>query len=249
MKISKRSLLSMTALVLTMAVTAFGTVAYMTDSDTVTNTFTVGNIDIIVDETNVDKEPAADGTIPERDQANEYDLIPGVKYVKDPTITVKANSEECYVRFRVTLNNIAELQAIVRRHSDVPADEYVAPDPVELLKMFVGKINECWDPYYFEYDDESALIEFRYEAENADGVMIDKVATSASDTVLPALFNTFMVPVWMDGSDLEMLNGLVLKADGDAVQTAAFDNADEAWEAYDYQVFDKAMTITADTLR
>ena len=50
MKISKRSLFSIIALVLTMSMTAFGTVAYMTDRDQVTNTFTVGNIDIIVDE-------------------------------------------------------------------------------------------------------------------------------------------------------------------------------------------------------
>ena len=50
MRISKRSLLSVVALALTIAVTAFGTVAYMTDSDTVTNTFTVGNINITVDE-------------------------------------------------------------------------------------------------------------------------------------------------------------------------------------------------------
>ena len=61
MRISKRSLLSVVALALTIAVTAFGTVAYMTDSDTVTNTFTVGNINITVDEENVDGIPDENG--------------------------------------------------------------------------------------------------------------------------------------------------------------------------------------------
>ena len=88
MRISKRSLLSVVALALTIAVTAFGTVAYMTDSDTVTNTFTVGNINITVDEENVDGIPDENGNIiPERDRQNNYPLIPGLVQKKDPTMT------------------------------------------------------------------------------------------------------------------------------------------------------------------
>ena len=113
MKISKRSLLSVVALALTIAVTAFGTVAYMTDSDTVTNTFTVGNINITVDEENVDGIPDENGNIiPERDRQNNYPLIPGLVQKKDPTMTVHAGSEECYVRFRVELTGYAALKAI-----------------------------------------------------------------------------------------------------------------------------------------
>ena len=52
MRISKRTMSMILALVLALSVTAFGTVAYMTDRDSVTNTFTVGNISIIVDEEN-----------------------------------------------------------------------------------------------------------------------------------------------------------------------------------------------------
>lgn len=77
-----------------------GTLAYMQDSKTVTNTFTVGNVAITLDEAEVDLygvavSPAA------RVTENEYKLIPGHTYVKDPTIHVTAGSENCYIFFEV----------------------------------------------------------------------------------------------------------------------------------------------------
>lgn len=75
-----------------LAVVAIGgaTLAYFTDTDEAKNTFTVGNVEIKLDETNVD-DPQGD-----RVQENSYKLIPGVSYVKDPTITG-------YLRFDVGL--------------------------------------------------------------------------------------------------------------------------------------------------
>ena len=228
MKISMRTMMMIVSLVLTMTVVAFGTVAYMTDRDQVTNTFTVGNISITVDESNVDGDADADGNIPERDKENKYKLIPGAEYVKDPTVTVEANSEECYVRFRVTLNCIAELRDIVKKHSNVTADELAAYSPADLLALFVEIDDTCWVYEGYEMNGNVAEIEFRYFTE---------VLTSEEDTVLPALFSTFSVPTFMDTEDLAKLNGLELIAYGDAIQTVAFTDADDAWEAFDYQVF------------
>ncbi len=77
-----------------------GTIAYLTSQQTITNTFTVGNVTITMDETDVDEygvavNPAA------RADTNEYKLIPGHEYVKDPTIHVDANSESCYLFVKV----------------------------------------------------------------------------------------------------------------------------------------------------
>ena len=72
-----------------------GTIAYLTDNVTIQNTFTVGNVSITMDETDVDLYGVKDSE--NRVDTNEYKLIPGHTYVKDPTIKVAADSESCYL--------------------------------------------------------------------------------------------------------------------------------------------------------
>ena len=68
------------ALVLVLAAVG-GTVAWLADStEPVTNTFTIGNIDITLVETKED-----------------FKMVPGAKIQKDPKVTVKADSEPCWV--------------------------------------------------------------------------------------------------------------------------------------------------------
>ena len=76
-----------------------GTIAYLTATDTVTNTFTVGKVAITLDEAKVTVYGEQDGDT--RVDANEYKLVPSRTYMKDPTIHVDAESEECYVFFKL----------------------------------------------------------------------------------------------------------------------------------------------------
>ena len=86
----------------------FGTYAYLTSqTDVVTNTFTIGNVTITMDEAKVDAYGEADGTT--RVTANEYKLIPNHTYKKDPTIHVKKGSEECYLFVKV-VNGIEAIE-------------------------------------------------------------------------------------------------------------------------------------------
>ncbi len=89
--------------------TVFGTMAYLTDQDTVTNTMTVGNIAITLDEaeTNEDGTPVAGAA---RVQKNTYKLVPGHEYTKDPTVHVEADSENSYI-FVTVDNGIAGIEA------------------------------------------------------------------------------------------------------------------------------------------
>lgn len=82
-----------------------GTMAYLTSSAEVTNTFTVGNVAITLDETDVDN--STEGK--DRDQANSYKLLPGHEYKKDPIVHVDANSENCYLFVKVA-NEIAAIE-------------------------------------------------------------------------------------------------------------------------------------------
>lgn len=88
MKARSKALLLTLCAVLLVAVSVLGTMAYLTSkTQVITNTFTVGNINIELTETK-----------PENQQAK---IIPGVDIVKDPKVTVKANSEACYLFLKV----------------------------------------------------------------------------------------------------------------------------------------------------
>jgi len=60
----------------------FGTLAYLTATDTVTNTFTVGKVQITLDEAPVDAN--GETTDGDRVKKNNYHLLPGHEYDKDP---------------------------------------------------------------------------------------------------------------------------------------------------------------------
>lgn len=95
----KKTLTVILALVLVVVMSVAGTVAYLTSQDTVTNTFTVGKVEITLDETDVDVYGAKDGET--RVTANTYKLIPGHSYIKDPVVHVAADSENCWLFVKV----------------------------------------------------------------------------------------------------------------------------------------------------
>ena len=99
----KKKLMTVLALVLVIAMSVAGTYAYLTSTDTVTNTFTVGNVEITLDEAKVDAYGVADTTA-ERVKANSYKLIPGHTYTKDPTIHVATGSEDCWLFAKIENN-------------------------------------------------------------------------------------------------------------------------------------------------
>ena len=77
-------LITILCAVLLVTVSVLGTLAYLTSQDEVVNTFTVGKVNITLDEAAVN----ADGTEiagADRVKENNYHLIPGQTYVKDPT--------------------------------------------------------------------------------------------------------------------------------------------------------------------
>lgn len=82
----KKTLALVLALTLLVAGVVGGTLAWLTDQTAeVKNTFTVGDINIGLTETTAD-----------------YKMVPGNTIAKDPTVTVKANSEACWLFVQVT---------------------------------------------------------------------------------------------------------------------------------------------------
>ena len=99
----KRTLALILALVLVFGAAVGGTIAYLTSNDSVTNTFTVGKVDITLDEAQVNEYGAA-VTPAARVDANTYKLIPGHTYTKDPIIHVAAGSEDCWLFAKIENN-------------------------------------------------------------------------------------------------------------------------------------------------
>lgn len=91
----KKSFIMALALVLVLGIAIGGTVAWLTAStDPVTNTFTVGDINITLTETGANNN------------AKSYTTVPGSKYDKDPNVTVQSGSEACWLFVKVSeVNN------------------------------------------------------------------------------------------------------------------------------------------------
>lgn len=78
-----------------------GTMAWLTaETDEVVNTFTYGNINIDLDEHVYDPGQNALGEELTK-SADNYLIIPGIDLPKDPFVTVKAGSEDCYLFVKV----------------------------------------------------------------------------------------------------------------------------------------------------
>ena len=108
MKTKTKALGLMMAAVLLVTATIFGTMAYLTSTDEVTNTFTVGSVAITMDEAPVGtdgKEISGD-----RVKANSYKLMPGHVYDKDPIVHFQPKSEASWLFIEVT-NEIADIES------------------------------------------------------------------------------------------------------------------------------------------
>lgn len=109
MKKAKKAILLALCAVLLVGASVAGTLAYLKDNDAVTNTFTVGKVEITLDETKVNEYgvPVPSAT-PVAE--NGYRLIPGATYTKNPTVHVTAESEPCWLFVKVR-NGISAYEA------------------------------------------------------------------------------------------------------------------------------------------
>lgn len=178
MKKSKVLALTLCAALL-VATTILGTMAYLTSQASVTNTFTVGQVKITLDEAKVETD-GTPVTPAERVTENEYHLIPGKSYTKDPTIHVDAASEDCYLFVKVE-NGISAYEAAA---TDGTIAQQVAANGWTAL---TGVDNV----YYKEYDKDAQTVvadypvfaEFKVDG-NANNVTgWDEIATTANITV------------------------------------------------------------------
>ena len=208
----KKILVACLCVALAVLTIAGTTLAYLTSQDTVTNTFTVGNVQIKLDEAAANPDgslvPNAD-----RVKANSYKLIPGHTYNKDPMVTVLSGSESSYIKMTVTFSKAAELDAIF------------APDGATLTSIFNGYDSTNWTAKGNTKDTvaNTRTYEFWYK---------ETVAAPTADVALDALFDSITVPGTITNTQLATIEGMTITVNAYAIQADGFANADAAWAAY-----------------
>lgn len=256
-KTKTKALLMSLCAVLLVAASVLGTMAYLTDSKDVKNTFTVGNVAIKLDEAKVDEMgnlvKNQDDTLADRVTHNEYKLLPNHTYVKDPTVTVLKPSVDSYVRMKVTFNKASQIIAMCT--DPEYADEVTGVEnafPLIRMVNFVEANAAKWDGIIPDnmVDTEEMLADAKYFAYDAEADTLtyyfyynEAVAAPTENVVLPVLFDSIKVPEWATNDQLKALEGFEINVVAEAIQADGFvdangdPSADAAWTAFAAQMY------------
>lgn len=139
------------AIVLSVALVACisvaATVAYLTSTtEQVTNTFTVGDIEITLDENTVDENGKMITTSPAVTHENDYHLYPGSEYDKNPTVHITdKNSENSWI-FVAVKNEILGIEDETKIATQIEENGW---------DMLYELNDGVFTVYYMEYDKTS----------------------------------------------------------------------------------------------
>lgn len=212
MKTAKKAMLMTLCAIILVVATVFGTMAYLTSDDEVVNTFTVGKVEIKLDEAKAN----TDGSLvtgADRVKANSYKLLPGHTYNKDPMVTLLEGSETSYVKMTVTFSKASAL------------DDIFAPTGADLTSIFNGYDSTNWI-YKDNTKDATAdtrTYEFWYK---------EAVGAPEADVALDALFDSITVPGSITKEQLAKIEGMTITVNAYAIQADGFADAAAAWEAF-----------------
>lgn len=206
-KLAKILCLVMGAILLVTGTVAV-TLAYLQDlTDSVTNTMTIGKVDIDLDESKVTVYGVKSGTA--RVKANTYKLIPGQTYVKDPTIKVIKGSEECYVFFGIAIDT--KLNGVLDTTNNVIATQLNTNNWLPLQNTDKSQVT---------YTDTDGTVYNIYYNKN-------KVAANDSADQSLKTFEKFSVGA---NADVSGADTATIKVKAFAVQTANLSTPQVAWE-------------------
>lgn len=221
MKTAKKAMLMTLCAIILVVATVFGTMAYLTASDEVNNTFTVGNVKITLDEAKVDTNGSpVEGAA--RVKENSYKLLPSHTYTKDPTIHVDAASEDCFIRAKVTLTNAKEWIAIATKYADNKVENIIKGTDDNIWWVSQPAVDETANTvtYTFVYKNESHTDE------------LGKRIWTSTDSKDLVLFNKIAIPGGLTNDELKSVGASKITVVAEAIQADGFDDADAAWAAF-----------------
>lgn len=202
------------------ALAAIGaTFAYLTDTKTVNNTFTMGNVAIKLDETNVNDPEGA------RVVSNEYNVYPGAVVTKDP-IVHNTGKNGAYVRAVVTIENSMNWLGFYNDNAGT------APQEAAFNAMINNTLGEGWE-----------LVDIAYGMSDPNHPTSDFIATLKYTKVLnakedtTAMFSQIAFPTKLTGKDvttrIDQNGEFGINVVAQAIQADGFDTWEAAFAAYD----------------
>lgn len=196
------------ALVLMMGTVAGGTIAWLTDTSEVTNSFSFGNVDIELDETlmNPDNTPMVDengdpvrGTGTAGKTTNTYTMYPGESVMKDPVVTVKAGSEACWLFVKLE-KKFGEIRF---DGVELTFDDFLEFDVITEGNSVDGKY---WIPLTgYCNEDSSELVYYTEVSKTDEDLLFEVLKKQYTDSKGTPNANTVKV---RDEVTLDMLNAL-----------------------------------------
>ena len=216
----KKKILALSMCIALAAIAIVGaSLAYFTDTKTAANTFTMGDVKIKLDETNINNQEG------DRVTSNEYDVYPGAVVTKDP-IVHNTGKNGAWVRAIVTVENGMNWLGL---YND---NVWTAPQEDAFNALINNTLGEGWE-----------LVDIAYDMSGPDHPTSDFVATLKYTTVLnastdtSAMFSQIAFPAKMTGNDVTTRiaqNGeFGIDVVAEAIQADGFDTWEEAFAAFD----------------
>jgi len=260
MQKKRNAIMAILSILLAAALSVGGTLAYMTDSQTLVNKFTVGDLDIAFDEPNYPGD------------CNE-ERVPGDSYAKDPT--VEAIKGDAYIRIKVEfqpLNGSTSLSAARvakilktiyydRNFSKIKnADGYIGSDALRVWDWVEGSGNHHTpsDKWHYWLDTDGGLVrkdgtktnvgdtlqiqnwfnhdEFELETTSDSGVFYLNYKGILAESQKATIFTSIVFPSNWNQNDLKELGNYQIKLTAQAIQAAGFADRAEAYAALDKEV-------------
>ena len=213
---TKKRFVAILLCVTLVALAAIGaTFAYLTDTKSVNNTFTMGNVAIKLDETNVNDPTGA------RVTSNAYNVYPGAVVKKDPVVH-NTGKNAAYIRATVNVSNWMNLVGAYYPDfkETFPNDGYKAA-----LNLLVGELGKGWSVVGVEAGDTFTIGQF-------DAKFILKYeGTLAAGADTTAMFQTVTIPAGIDNANTDSFKEVKVVAQ--AIQADGFDTWEAAFAAYD----------------
>ncbi len=216
----KKKILALSMCIALAAIAIVGaSLAYFTDTKTAANTFTMGDVKIKLDETNINNQEG------DRVTSNDYDVYPGAVVTKDP-IVHNTGKNGAWVRAIVTVENGMNWLGL---YND---NVWTAPQEDAFNALINNTLGEGWE-----------LVDIAYDMSGPDHPTSDFVATLKYTTVLnastdtSAMFSQIAFPAKMTGNDVTTRiaqNGeFGIDVVAEAIQADGFDTWEEAFAAFD----------------
>lgn len=218
----KKQILAVSAVLgIAALVLSAGTLAYFTDrTEAKTNTFTVGKVNIELNEAEEANWGLNDDGTP------KTVLMPGQTYAKTPVITVEQDSQDAYIFATITLDHAGDFITAVRNLRNNPEEaaavigEGVDTSDVEalfmaLLPKFVGGFNtNNWEIVNAKMEDDAVTF-----------IVADKTGPhSAGESV--TLFESIKLPEELTENTFKNTNfdGATITVMAGAIQAEGFDD-------------------------